>query len=141
MVASLEPGLLRLGHIGDCSAFLILASAPWVIELTEPHTPERRDEFDRIHQAGGFVFRSRHGVYRVNGELNVSRSIGSVKHRPSVSAECDYHEIELDPHYQHLVMCSDGLLEKLTAQDIAEYVHHTSSMGLTACEISNGLVQ
>ena len=58
-----------------------------------------------------------------------------------MSAEPDYHEIELDPHYQHLVMCSDGLLEKLTAYDIAQYVQHTSSLGLSLSEISNGLVQ
>ena len=76
----------------------------------------------------------------MNGELNVSRSIGSRKHKPYVSADADYFELEIDYSHECLVMCSDGLMEKLHPEEIAQYVHHTKQMGLSDNEVCHGLI-
>ena len=56
----------------------------------------------------------------MDGELNVSRSIGGSK--SYVSADCDFSTFEIDYDYDCLVMCSDGLLEKMTAEEVASEV-------------------
>jgi serine/threonine protein phosphatase PrpC len=48
-----------------------------VKELTKDHHPDREDERRRVEAAGGYVLEWA-GVYRVNGELALSRAIGDV---------------------------------------------------------------
>lgn len=48
-----------------------------VKELTRDHHPDREDERRRVEAAGGYVLEWA-GVYRVNGELALSRAIGDV---------------------------------------------------------------
>ncbi|KAG2562914.1 hypothetical protein PVAP13_8KG300100, partial [Panicum virgatum] len=46
-------------------------------ELTKDHHPDREDERSRVEAAGGYVVEWA-GVYRVNGELALSRAIGDL---------------------------------------------------------------
>ena len=46
-------------------------------ELTKDHHPDREDERSRVEAAGGYVIEWA-GVYRVNGELALSRAIGDL---------------------------------------------------------------
>lgn len=46
-------------------------------ELTKDHHPDREDERSRVEAAGGYIIEWA-GVYRVNGELALSRAIGDL---------------------------------------------------------------
>lgn len=49
-------------------------------ELTKDHHPDREDERNRVEAAGGYVLEWA-GVYRVNGELALSRAIGDIPYK------------------------------------------------------------
>ena len=49
-------------------------------ELTKDHHPDREDERSRVEAAGGYVLEWA-GVYRVNGELALSRAIGDIPYK------------------------------------------------------------
>lgn len=51
-----------------------------VKELTKDHHPDREDERSRVEAAGGYILEWA-GVYRVNGELALSRAIGDVPYK------------------------------------------------------------
>ncbi|XP_062182682.1 putative protein phosphatase 2C 76 isoform X2 [Phragmites australis] len=53
-----------------------------VKQLTKEHHPDREDERSRVETAGGYVLEWA-GVYRVNGELALSRAIGDVPYKRS----------------------------------------------------------
>lgn len=56
----------------------------YVKELTRDHHPDRDDERMRVETAGGYVLELG-GVPRVNGQLAISRAIGDVSFKRSVS--------------------------------------------------------
>jgi hypothetical protein len=58
-----------------------------VKELTKDHHPDREDERRRVEAAGGFVLEWA-GVYRVNGELALSRAIGDMPFKRLVRIFC-----------------------------------------------------
>ncbi len=60
-----------LTYIGDGSAF----------PLSEDHKPQQSREFTRIANAGGFVT----GAGRINGNLNLSRALGTYRYESSHS--------------------------------------------------------
>jgi hypothetical protein len=49
-------------------------------ELTKDHHPDREVERSRVEASGGYVLEWA-GVYRVNGELALSRAIGDVPYK------------------------------------------------------------
>ncbi|CAK0870100.1 unnamed protein product, partial [Prorocentrum cordatum] len=64
------------------------------VPLSEDHKPNLPGERDRIRRAGGSVARSQFGStvqHRVNGNLNLSRSIGDLEYKKNPN---------LQPHEQ-----------------------------------------
>ncbi|XP_010256233.2 PREDICTED: probable protein phosphatase 2C 51 [Nelumbo nucifera] len=111
--------------INDNEKFRLAASNGlvhfFVKELTRDHHPDRDDERSRVEAAGGYVV-DRGGIFRVNGELAVSRAIGDVPFKsygviptPEVT---DW--LPLTSNDSYLVIASDGIFEKLTTQDICD---------------------
>ncbi|XP_023773030.1 uncharacterized protein LOC111921679 isoform X1 [Lactuca sativa] len=92
-----------------------------VKELTNDHHPDRADERSRVESAGGHVLEWA-GVSRVNGQLAVSRAIGDVSYKKfgviSVPEVTDWQP--LTPNDSYLVAASDGVLEKLSSQDVCD---------------------
>jgi serine/threonine protein phosphatase PrpC len=66
---------LFVANAGDSRA--VLCRGGRAIALTEDHKPFQDREMERIRKAGGFV--TEQG--RVNGNLNLSRSIGDLKYK------------------------------------------------------------
>jgi len=50
------------------------------MKLTDDHTPNRSDEYERIVANNGFVT-MKDGIARVDGSLAVSRAIGDIKYK------------------------------------------------------------
>ncbi|XP_059311556.1 uncharacterized protein LOC132063131 [Lycium ferocissimum] len=90
-------------------------------ELTRDHHPDRDDERSRVETAGGHVSKWG-GVARVNGQLAVSRAIGDVYFKSygviSAPEVTDWQPLTANDCY--LVAASDGVLEKLSSQDICD---------------------
>ena len=117
-------------HLGDARA-IIAKNNGTSDELTIDHKPSKREEFERIHVAGGRVVKD-----RVGGLLAVARSLGDysilgVGHEPTIQK----HEIKQD--YKYLIVCCDGVFDVLNNDQIAEIAIKSSSTTDAAYNIRN----
>ncbi|CAL4987178.1 unnamed protein product [Urochloa decumbens] len=94
-------------------------------ELTKDHHPDREDERSRVEAAGGYVVEWA-GVYRVNGELALSRAIGDLpfKRYGVISTPELTGWRFLSENDTFLVASSDGIFEKMTMQDVCDLMLH-----------------
>ncbi|KAE8669366.1 putative protein phosphatase 2C 25 [Hibiscus syriacus] len=115
----IRKGNLFVSNAGDCRAVL---SRNGVAEaLTSDHHPSRQDERDRIEALGGYVDRC-HGVWRIQGSLAVSRSIGDKHLKQWVIAEPETKMLEINSEFEFLILASDGLWNKVTNQEAIDFV-------------------
>ncbi|KAJ8543597.1 hypothetical protein K7X08_006120 [Anisodus acutangulus] len=109
VTALIQKGNLVVSNAGDCRA---VVSRGGVAEaLTSDHRPSRQDEKDRIEASGGYVDCC-HGVWRIQGSLAVSRSIGDQYLKQWVTAEPETRILGLKSELEFLVLASDGLWDK-----------------------------
>jgi len=91
---------LTVANVGDSRA--VLCQNRDCVRLTEDHLPFVPAESERIVRCNGFVAQSSHGTPRVNGVLEMTRSIGDVELKPfGVIAE---------PEVTTVQVCEDILL-------------------------------
>lgn len=104
------------------------------IPLSEDHKPIHKTEMDRITKAGGFV--NRFG--RVNGNLNLSRSIGDLKYKQipglrrceqMITAEPDVKQFTFDSDVDEFIIIGcDGIWDCLSNEEAVNFVlqriHH-----------------
>ena len=122
-------------NVGDSRA--ILGQNKQAIDLTRDHKPNDEVERNRIVELGGTVDWcgqvdrqgqpvERTGVYRINGNLALSRSIGDRSERPWVSSEVEinFHKIEDDvDNSSFVLLASDGLWDVMSSQEVCSFVH------------------
>lgn len=119
-------------NIGDSRA--VLSRAGVAKELTVDHKPNTPSEKARIEALGGTVVWAGMvdddgqpvpdaGLYRVNGNLALSRAIGDRSERPAVTAKPDVttHEIEDDDEF--VLLASDGLFDVMSSQYAVAFIH------------------
>ncbi len=124
LVAQVLPQSLRLAHVGDSRAVLVFGNGK-ARRLTEDHKPELPEERTRIMASGGRVVKTfLAGVYRVNGELSISRAIGDVQytefgvtHVPSCS------EVPRSADMHVLILACDGIWDVLSDAAAAKLVY------------------
>ena len=121
-----------IGNIGDSRA--VLSRIGFAIPLTEDHKPNRTKERQRIESCGGHVKWcgavdkktgvpiDRTGVYRVNGNLAVSRAIGDRSERPFVGSEVDVFSRFLSEEDEFIIVASDGIWDVMTSQEAVSFV-------------------
>lgn len=110
---------LYIAWLGDSQGILVRNGQ--IIELTEPHKPDREDEKLRIEQQGGVV--TCYDTWRVNGTLAVSRAIGDPEHKPYVISEPEIKEIVLDGSEDFLILGCDGLWDQISPEEAATLVY------------------
>lgn len=102
----------------------ILYSNKTVVELSIDHKPGNEIEKQRISNAGGFVIEG-----RVNGNLNLSRSIGDLEFKKNpdlkpteqlIIAYPDVQKRVIKPEDSFLVMGCDGIWEILSEDEICQ---------------------
>ena len=85
-----------------------------------------RQEARRIEAAGGFV----NGVGRVNGNLNLTRSIGDLKYKQSteaspadqmITAQPDVRRFELAADDEFMVLACDGIWDCMSSQECVDF--------------------
>lgn len=117
---------LVVANAGDSRG--VLCRNGTAVALSEDHKPSQKREITRIKNAGGFVT----AVGRVNGNLNLSRSLGDlkykqVKHLPPeaqmITAEPDIEIFEINPEEdEFFILACDGIWDVLSNQDACDFV-------------------
>ncbi|MBN3309451.1 PPM1K phosphatase, partial [Amia calva] len=123
-VALLRDGIeLVVASVGDSRALLCRKGKAY--KLTVDHTPERKDEKDRIKKSGGFVAWNSLGQPHVNGRLAMTRSIGDFDlKRTGVIAEPETKTVTL--HHAHdtfLALTTDGINFIMNSQEICDVIN------------------
>jgi serine/threonine protein phosphatase PrpC len=121
-------------NIGDSRA--VLSRRGIAIDLTTDHKPNDPNEKFRVEQLGGHVdwygmLDDRTGeplldtgVFRINGNLAVSRSLGDRSERPFVSSEPDIKVFSiLNDIDEFIVLASDGLFDVMSSQEVVSFLH------------------
>jgi serine/threonine protein phosphatase PrpC len=121
---------LVVANVGDSRAVMCCDSTNnKVIEVTTDHTPYVEAERQRIEANGGKVTLKKHGVFRVEGQLAVTRRIGGFVNGSShiLTAVPDVHTYNISAAatdscstYQFVILSTDGLWDVVTS---AEAVH------------------
>jgi protein phosphatase 1L len=122
---------LIVANIGDSRA--ILSHNSTAITLTQDHKPDSPKEKARIEASGGRVVWSGlvddagkpvpdAGVYRVNGNLALSRAVGDRSERPAICADPEFTVVTLDDNSHFVLLATDGLWDVMTPQDVVDLV-------------------
>ena len=142
--SQLDELTLCCAHVGDCRA--VLCRGGHAVRLTQDHRPDRKDEQQRIRQAGGGVFQVS-GIWRCTSAagaaraldsrasfaneshtyLSCSRSLGDPElktnpERPILSNVPDTSSTRLGKDDLFVVLACDGVWDVLTDQQVCDLV-------------------
>ena len=126
---------LICANAGDSRAVLCRAGGV-ALPLSEDHKPSQDIERSRIESAGGFI----NHVGRVNGNLNLTRSLGDLKYKqvPGVgradqiiTAEPDLTVTQIRADDEFIVLGCDGIWDCLTSQQCVDFVRERLQRGLS----------
>lgn len=109
---------LLVANVGDSRA--VVCRAGKAVALSSDHKPNRKDERQRIEEAGGVVMWA--GTWRVGGILAVSRAFGDRLLKQYVVAEPELQEEMINDEVEFLVLASDGLWDVVSNQDAISMV-------------------
>ncbi|XP_019717580.1 protein phosphatase Mn(2+)-dependent 1K [Hippocampus comes] len=141
-VALLRDGIeLVVASVGDSRAMLCRKGK--ALKLTVDHTPERRDEKERIKRSGGFITWNSLGQSNVNGRLAMTRSIGDFDLKGvGVIAEPETKRIVLSPvHDSFLALTTDGVNFIMNSQEICNVINQCHDPKEAAQRISEQALQ
>jgi serine/threonine protein phosphatase PrpC len=137
---------LHVANVGDSQALLMREGNCWV-PLTEDHRCQREDERRRVEQAGAAVVYCSHAL-RVNGVLNVTRSIGDVSMKDVIISQPECRTLNILDSDEYLLMASDGVISALSTDDLTNVVQECTVQGFTearnrprASQISEAIVE
>ncbi|XP_031719256.1 protein phosphatase Mn(2+)-dependent 1K [Anarrhichthys ocellatus] len=141
-VALLRDGIeLVVGSVGDSRAMLCRKGK--ALKLTADHTPERKDEKERVKRSGGFITWNSLGQPNVNGRLAMTRSIGDFDLKSTgVIAEPETKRISL--HHAHdafLALTTDGINFIMNSQEICNVINQCHDPKEAAQRISDQSLQ
>lgn len=129
---------LFVANAGDSRGCLYRSGR--AIPLSEDHKPQSETEMRRIEKAGGFV--SAQG--RINGNLNLSRSLGDLKYKQMhhlsreeqmITAEPDVTITTLVPDDSFFVLACDGIWDVMTCQELCDFISVRLDTGMDLTEV------
>eukprot|EP00928_Gymnodinium_smaydae_P071567 TRINITY_DN55117_c0_g1_i1.p1 TRINITY_DN55117_c0_g1~~TRINITY_DN55117_c0_g1_i1.p1 ORF type:complete len:405 (+),score=77.55 TRINITY_DN55117_c0_g1_i1:217-1431(+) len=143
-VCLVQPKTIVVANAGDTRAVLCRAGS--AVPLSEDHKPNNPEERCRILRAGGSVERQQVNAivhYRVNGNLNLSRSIGDLEYKrsedlpPAEQMICSTPDIGVFPREaedEFLLLACDGVWDVMSSQEAVDFVHERLIAGeLRSC--------
>lgn len=157
LVGVIWRGTLYVANLGDSRAVIgCLGRSNKIIaeQLSREHNAsmeEVRQELRSLHPDDSHIVVMKHGVWRIKGIIQVSRSIGDAYlkrpefsldpsfprfhlpepiRRPVLTAEPSICTRVLQPNDKFLIFASDGLWEHLTNQQAVEIVHNNPRAGI-----------
>lgn len=156
LVGVISGNNLYIANVGDSRAVLgsVKQGRVAAVRLSEEHNAgiaEVREELKAQHPDDSHIVVLKHGVWRVKGIIQVSRSIGDlylkkpefntellfshaglplVLKRPVLSAEPALHERTLVQDDHFLIFASDGLWEQISDQEACKLVQCSPQVGV-----------
>lgn len=97
------------------------------VEMSIDHKPESQTEIDRITKSGSTITDG-----RVDGNLNLTRSLGDLKYKQrehlqpeeqAITANSDTYEFELEKGIDFILMGCDGIWEKKSNEEAVSWVY------------------
>ena len=97
------------------------------VEMSKDHKPESQTEIDRITKSGSTITDG-----RVDGNLNLTRSLGDLKYKQrehlkpeeqAITANPDTYEFELEKGIDFILMGCDGIWEKKSNEEAVAWVY------------------
>lgn len=116
---------LYIANAGDSRS--VLARGGKALPLSFDHKPENEIERRRIEKAGSTIQDG-----RVDGNLNLSRSLGDLKYKTNktlkpdeqpITANPDLKVVDLLPEDDFIIMGCDGIWETKTNEEMVEYIY------------------
>jgi len=132
VVCCIRRDSIVVANAGDSRA--VLCRRGVAVDMSEDHKPNLPSERARIRRAGGSIMEQRMGgltQYRVNGNLNLSRSIGDLVYkqnsnlRPQDQMICctpDVKYFRRQPGDEFIVLACDGVWDVLSSQEVVDYI-------------------
>jgi len=132
LVCCVRPEAITVANAGDCRA--VLSREGKAIELTQDHKPNLPSELERIRRAGGCVVEQRcpHGsLYRVNGDLSLSRAIGDLRYKQNsvlppqdqlITCTPDVLTYARQPNDEFMVIACDGVWDVVSSQQAVDFI-------------------
>ena len=106
LIAILMNNDLIIGNLGDSSAILIGRTGG--ISLTINHDASNITEMERIQSAGGHIIKVGN-VWRVQGMIAVTRSIGDPQYKQYLISNPQIFNYKINSSHSYLLLASDGL--------------------------------
>lgn len=131
-VCLVQESSIIVANVGDSR--VVLCQNGLAIPLSTDHKPNLPSERERIVRAGGTVDQQDFGgltVYRVNGNLNLSRSLGDLDYKRDaklaardqvITSFPDLIEKKRERHDEFLLIASDGIWDRISNQDAVDMV-------------------
>jgi protein phosphatase 1L len=124
---------LWIANSGDSRAIMDKKSNHGCVILSKDHKPDVPDERKRIEDNGGFILHL--GVWRVIGELAVSRSIGDKKYRPLVIPTPEVKRVRLIPgENTMIILATDGLWDVVKNKHVIQTAANATQKGASCCD-------
>ncbi|KAB5552847.1 hypothetical protein DKX38_010158 [Salix brachista] len=157
LVGVIWRGTLFVANLGDSRAVIgSLGRSNKIVaeQLTRDHNAsmeEVRQELKSLHPDDSHIVVMKHGVWRIKGIIQVSRSIGDAYlkrpefsldpsfprfhlpepiRRPVLTSEPSIYSRVLQPNDKFVIFASDGLWEQLTNQEAVEIVYSNPRAGI-----------
>jgi len=124
LLMDFEHKIMYCANAGDSRAVLVRSGVPKALSID--HKPYDETELHRIEEAGGYVKGG-----RVNGNLNLSRTIGDLTYKhnftlePSeqiISCVPDVTTEPIDPSIDFIVIACDGIWDVYKNETVADFV-------------------
>lgn len=105
-----------------------MGKAGKAVEMSIDHKPESQIEIDRIEKAGSTITDG-----RVDGNLNLTRSLGDLKYKQrenlkaeeqAITSNPDVYVFEYSDDIDFIIMGCDGIWEKKSNEEMVEYVYN-----------------
>jgi len=132
VVCCIRKDTITVANAGDCRA--VLCRTGRAIDMSEDHKPQLPSECARICRAGGCIMEQRclaGALYRVNGDLSLSRAIGDLRYKQNSSLTpqnqiiCCTPDIRIftrEPEDEFLLLACDGVWDVLSSQQAVDFV-------------------
>ena len=137
---------LYVANAGDSRC--VMARNNKCIPLSFDHKPDNEEEKNRIEKAGSTITEG-----RVDGNLNLSRSLGDLKYKQNknlhpeehpVTANPDIYEYELTGEEDFIIMGCDGIWETKSNEEMVEFIyeklHEGKDMKTITEELLNDII-
>lgn len=168
LVGVIWEGTLYIANLGDSRAvvgYLGSGNKIKAEQLTTDHNAsmeEVRQELRSLHPNDSHIVLLKHGVWRIKGIIQVSRSIGDAYlKRPEFSLDSSFPKFQLPEPLQRpvlradpsivtrvlqqsdkfIIFASDGLWEQLSNQQAVEIVHNNPRVGIARRLLKTALTE